>query len=223
MAKPVKNTGFPIEDLKLIEDFILKDVFKRIWELAAPYLDTRKNDIHTEVSTGFAQRLLAEEGGDEDIVIPAIILHDVGWKKVPEDIQLKAFGPKTSMPEWNRVHEVEGAGIAGEILRKVNYPEDKSLEIQEIIQGHDSRKAAISRNDSIVKDADKLWRYTETAIRGIQMGFGLTFKACIERLRKNLEPWFLTKSGKRMAAEELEKRLKELKQTETAIKKTGEK
>lgn len=190
---------------------MLKDIYKRIWDLARPYLNTRKNDIHTEISAGFAQELLAREGGDEDIVMPAIILHDVGWKKVPEDIQLKAFGPKASMPEWNRVHEVEGAGIAGDILRKVNYPEDKILEIQEIIQGHDSRKEAVSVNDGIVKDADKLWRYSEEAIRGIQMGFGLTWEECLERLRKNLEPWFLTESGKRMAEEALEKRVKALK------------
>ncbi len=186
------------------DKFVLKDVYKRIWELARPYLDTRKNDIHTEVSTGFAQRLLALEGGDEDIVIPAIILHDVGWKKVPEEVQLKAFGPNTSMPEWNHVHEVEGARIAGEILRKVNYDEDKSLEIQEIIQGHDSRKEPISRNDGIVKDADKLWRYSKISIRGVQMGFGLTFNECIERLGRNLESWFLTESGKRMAMEGIE-------------------
>ena len=195
----------------LTEDFMLKDIYERIWDLARPYLNTRKNDIHTEISTGLAQQLLVREGGEEDIVIPAIILHDVGWKEVPEDIQSKAFGPKMSMPEWNRVHEVEGAKIAGDILRKVNYQDDKILEIQEIIKGHDSRNESISLNDSIVKDADKLWRYSEVAIRGIMMGFGLTFEACIERLRRNLEPWLLTKSGRRMAEKELEKRMKELK------------
>lgn len=195
---------------------MLKDIYERIWDLARPYLNTRKNDIHTEISTGLAQQLLVQEGGEEDIVIPAIILHDVGWKEVPEGIQLKAFGPKASMPEWNRVHEVEGARIAGDILRKVNYHEDKTLEIQEIIKGHDSRKESISLNDSIVKDADKLWRYSEVAIRGIQMGFGLTFEECIERLRKNLEPWFLTKSGKRMAEKELEDRIRELEKGDAA-------
>ena len=199
---------------------MLKDIYERIWDLARPYLNTRKNDIHTEISTNLAQQLLVQEGGEEDIVIPAIILHDVGWKEVPEDIQSKAFGPKASMPEWNRVHEVEGAKIAGDILRKVNYHEDKVLEIQEIIKGHDSRKEAVSLNDSVVKDADKLWRYSETAIRSIQMGFGLTFKECINRLRKNLEPWFLTKSGKRMAEKELEERMKELKKSGSGDVKT---
>ena len=196
---------------------MLKDIYERIWDLARPYLNTRKNDIHTEISTGLAQQLLVQEGGEEDIVIPAIILHDVGWKEVPEDVQSKAFGPKASMPEWNRVHEVEGAKIAGDILRKVNYQEHKILEIQEIIKGHDSRKEPVSLNDSIVKDADKLWRYSETAIRSIQMGFGLTFEECIERLRKNLEPWFLTKSGKRMAKEAIERRIKELEKADAVM------
>jgi hypothetical protein len=53
-------------------------------------------------------------------------------------------------------------------------------------------------------------RYSEVAIRSIQMGFGLTFEECIERLRRNLEPWLLTKSGKRMAEKELGKRMKVL-------------
>jgi HD superfamily phosphodiesterase len=194
----------------LSEDFMLKDIYERIWDLARPYLNTRKNDIHTEISTDLAQQLLAQEGGEEDIVLPAIILHDVGWKKVPEDIQLKAFGPKASMPEWNRVHEVEGAGIAGDILRKVNYPEEKILEIQEIIKGHDSRKEPLSLNDSVVKDADKLWRYSRIAVQINEKIFGLTVEQGIERLRRNLEPWFLTESGKRMAKEEIEKRAKEL-------------
>ena len=104
------------------------------------------------------------EGGMEDVVIPAILLHDVGWKKVPEDLQLKAFGPNASLPEWNRVHEVEGARIAGEILGKVGYDPEKAEEIVHIIDGHDSRKEPSSLNDKIVKDADKLWRYSKEAV-----------------------------------------------------------
>jgi HD superfamily phosphodiesterase len=189
---------------------MLKDIYERIWDLARPYLDTRKNDIHTEISAGLARQLLAQEGGDEDIVMPAIILHDTGWKKVPEDMQSKAFGPKATLPEWNRVHEVEGARIAGDILRKVDYPEDKIPEIQEIIKGHDSRKEALSLNDGIVKDADKLWRYSQIAVQINEKRFRLTAEESIERLRRNLEPWFLTESGKRMAKEAIARRVEEL-------------
>jgi len=197
--------------------FELNHIGKQIWELAQPYLDTRKNDIHTAISTGFAKQLLALEGGDEDVVIPAIILHDVGWKKVPEDLQLKSFGPNASLPEWNRVHEVEGARIAGDILRKVNYDEAKILEIQEIIEGHDSRMTPISLNDRIVKDADKLWRYSKAAVQINDLRFGLTRQESLMRLRRNLAPWFLTESGKRLATEEMEERMTELQEAAPEI------
>ena len=196
------------------EDLMLNEIYERIWDLARPYLDTRRNDTHTEIATGLALQLLAQEGGDEDIVMPAIILHDTGWKKVPEDIQLKAFGPKATLPEWNRIHEVEGAKIAGDILRKVNYPDNKIPEIQDIIDGHDSRKKALSVNDGIVKDADKLWRYSRSALKINAARFALDPDQNIDRLRRNLEAWFLTKSGKRMAKEALEKRIREMKEAD---------
>ena len=191
---------------------MLKAIYGRIWDLARPYLNTRKNDTHTEIAAALAQQLLAQEGGDEDVVMPAIILHDTGWKKVPENVQLKAFGPKATSSEWNRVHEVEGARIAGDILRKVDYPDDKILEIQEIIKGHDSRKEALSINDGIVKDADKLCRYFPNAFQTNVIRFGVTADENVEWLRRNLETWFLTKSGKQMAKEALEERIQELKE-----------
>ena len=84
----------------------MKTIFQKIWQLAEPYLNTRKNNIHTKISTEFAYRLLEKEGGDQDIVIPAIILHDVGWKRVPENLQLKAFGPKATSPVPIPTHSV---------------------------------------------------------------------------------------------------------------------
>ena len=55
-------------------------VFKQIYQLAQPYLNTRRNDVHTEMSMQLAYQLLSDEGGQEIFVIPAIILHDVGWQ-----------------------------------------------------------------------------------------------------------------------------------------------
>ena len=186
-------------------DLMLKNGYRKIWELAQPYLNTRQNDTHTEISLRFACRLLEQEEGDEEVVIPAIILHDVGWKQVPENVQLKAFGPKATMPEWNRVHEVEGARIAKEILQKVKYDQEKTEAILEIIEGHDSRKEPLSLNDKLVKDADKLWRYTKNGIEINRKRYEFSFDQYMHRLRSNLDPWFLTDSGREMAIEEMDK------------------
>ena len=176
--------------------------------MARPYLNTRRNDIHTEMSTVVAYMLLAEIGGDEDIVIPAIILHDVGWKKVPENLQLRAFGPRATSRELNRMHEVEGVKIAGDILKKVNYEADRIEEILKIIDGHDSRKEANTLNDRIVKDADKLWRYSKEGFYIDIERFDQTFKEGINRLRSNINKWFLTNYAKELAIEELENRVR---------------
>ena len=193
---------------------VLRDDYQRIWELAQPYLNTRRNDIHTEIATQCAYVLLERERGNEDVVIPAILLHDVGWKKVPEDLQMSAFGPKATMPEWNRVHEVEGVKIARSILEEVGYHPEKIEEILEIIGGHDSRKEPISLNDRLVKDADKLWRYSEVAVRINRERFKHTLEQEMDRLGSNLEAWFLTDSGKEIAREEMEKRFRDSKDSD---------
>jgi HD superfamily phosphodiesterase len=191
-------------------------IFARIWEMARPYLNTRKNDIHTELSLGFAQALLEKEGGDRDIVIPAIILHDVGWKSIPESLQIKAFGPTVELPELQRFHESESARIAEDLLERIHYHRDKTKEIIEIIKGHDSRREPLSLNDRIVKDADKLWRYSKKCLHIDAERFNLTLREAYNRLRSNLDRWFLTNSAKLIAGEELESRLSELEGTSCA-------
>lgn len=187
----------------------MKNIFKEIWELAKPYLDTRDNEIHTKISVEFAFKLLGAEGGDEDVVIPAIILHDVGWKEVPEDLQLKGFGPKATLPELTKIHEDEGVKIAKDILEKINYDNNKAEEILRIVGGHDSRKEPLSLNDRLVKDADKLFRYTREYMDIYAEKFELTHDQMHARYEEKLATWFLTHSGSEMARAELEKRLKE--------------
>lgn len=186
-----------------------RSVVEKIYQLARSYLNTRRNDVHVEISLQFARELLKAEGGDEDIVIPAIILHDVGWKKVPEALHLKAFGPRATSPELNRMHEEQGIQIAGDILSKVQYDQDKISEILKIIDGHDSRKKAISLNDQIVKDADKLFRYSQKGFQIDNQRFEETIYEGLSRLRKYLDRWFFTQTAYCIAKEELEKREKE--------------
>ena len=186
-----------------------RPAFKQIYQLAQPYLKTRYNNVHTEMSMQLAYQLLSAEGGQEDIVIPAIILHDIGWQKVPAALHLKAFGPKATSPELNRTHELEGVKIAGQILKEVNYDKKKSDEILKIIDGHDSRKESISLNDSLVKDADKLWRFTKTGFDIDNKRFEETVAEGLNRLRKYLPRWFFTDTAYRIAKEELRQRERE--------------
>jgi HD superfamily phosphodiesterase len=187
----------------------MKPFFDQIRQLSKPFLDTRHNDVHTAISTLLAYQLLEQEGADENIVIPAIILHDAGWKRVPSELHLKAFGPKATEPKLNRLHETEGVKIAQEILQKLKYDPLKTEKILEIIDGHDSRKKPVSLNDMVVKDADKLWRYTSSGFLIDIERFGESYEEGLERLRCNLSGWFFTKTAKELAAEKLSRREKE--------------
>jgi len=180
----------------------VKGIYRKIFNMAGPYLDTRDNDIHTRVAYSFALKLLEAEGGDERVVIPAVLLHDLGWKMVPEDLQLKAFGPGKNDREINRVHEVEGAKKAREILESVNYDPDLVEQIVTIISGHDSRREALSLNDSIVKDSDKLWRFSKEALEVDPKRFGIEPAVHTEWLKHQIDRWFLTETGRKLARQE---------------------
>jgi hypothetical protein len=183
--------------------------YQIIYQMAKPYLQTRHNDVHTQVCLRYTGLLTTAEGGAERITIPAIILHDVGWSKIPQKMQLKAFGPRATMPELNRLHEVEGVKIAREILEKVEYDAEEMDCILEIIDGHDSRKISISLDDSIVKDADKLWRYSREGFEIDRQRFEESRSDRYNRLHQSLSEWFFTPTARRLAGEELKKREKE--------------
>lgn len=171
-----------------------------IHKKAEPYLNTRQNDIHTQISYKYAKLLLTcYPEADEHIVLPAILLHDVGWKMVPEEKQLNAFGPKCKDKETQRFHEVEGVKIARQILFSINYDTVKMKDILNIIDGHDTRLKALSLNDKLVKDADKLWRFTPTGINIDHSRFEIQRDTYLQWITPMIDTWFFTSSAKIMA------------------------
>jgi len=169
----------------------LDDRELEIWRLAQPYLQTRDNDGHSLYAFGLASALLTLlPDAHPWIVRPAILLHDVGWSTVPEEDALAAISPGGGQPELVRKHEIEGAVIARGILERVGVDPTDIDEIASIIDGHDTRPDAISLNDSIVKDADKLWRLTPHGLRVVCDWFGLdadeSLRLCASRVHDHL-------------------------------------
>lgn len=176
--------------------------YPEIYRLARPYLQTRHNELHTRIAYSFALRLLDAEGGDPEVVLPAVMLHDVGWWTIPPELHVKAFGPGENDMELNRRHEVEGARIACEILNEVGYDPKRQEEIVSIILGHDSRKEPLSLNDAIVKDSDKLWRFSKEALAVDPKRFGIDQSVHTIWLGLQIAKWFLTETAKRLAMKE---------------------
>lgn len=170
-----------------------------IYEKAKPFLQTRFNALHTRISYHFAATLLPTTGGDPRVVFPAILLHDIGWHMIPEARQAGAFGPKVKHPERQRLHETEGARMAGEILGGMKYPAPQIREIQDIISGHDTRPDALNPSDAVVKDADKLWRYSYEGFAIDTRRFNTSPHEHLIWLIESIPRWFLTEAAKTLA------------------------
>lgn len=189
---------------------MLTPIFERMLELAQPYLDTRNNDLHVRTAYRFAERLLEQIQADPDVVIPAVLLHDLGWKMIPEELQLTAYGPTVKDPALNRRHELEGVRLARQILARVNYDPVRTEEILAIVEGHDSRKVALSVNDQIVKDSDKLWRFSKHGFNFDHSSFGIPAGGYAEWIAGQIDGWFFTAAARAMAWQEIADRKAEI-------------
>ena len=199
----------------------MKKVFKQIWELALPYQDTREDTGHAETSLKYARRLLALEKGNADVIIPAIILHDIGYSQLPEERRMQIFDRDARDEDRRGVqyeHQVESVKLAIKILREVDYPANLTDEILEIISQHDTRKGFISTNEGIVRDADKLWR---TSKQGFTVAEERAKKQAAQRFKRieeglNKEDYFATETARQMALSDLRDRERKTMRKRTA-------
>jgi len=192
----------------------MKKVYKEIWELARPFQDYRDDKGHAKITSNFALKLLQMEKARKDVVIPAIILHDIGWSQLSKKERFLIFDKKATKEDKEKVrmkHQKEGVRLAKQILQQVNYDKNLIKEILKIISQHDTGKRFLSKEDGLVKDADKLWRFSRPGFNADFKRFKITpeqnyrmLKSCIDQ-----KGFFFSESAKKIAREELKKRGKE--------------
>jgi len=193
----------------------MKQIYEKIWNLALPYQDKRDDDEHAETVLHFALELLKHEKGDESVIIPAAILHDIGWSPLPKKERMFIFGKVSHRDKikMQKKHEEIGTKMAREILEKVNYDSKLINEILEIISQHDTRQGFISKNEGIMRDADKLWRFSKTGFCTDLKRRDYSPSEWREFLAKQIDSpnYFYSETGKKIARRELEKRKEEFK------------
>lgn len=171
-----------------------------LWQDARPFLDVRNNDEHTLVAYGVARALLKElPDARESTVLPAILLHDVGWKRIPPALLLLAIGRNPTRRDLVHDHERHGVEIAGEILRR-HRPAGVDIDaVLAIIDGHDTTNQARSLEDAVVKDADKGWRTTPHGMRIIRGWYDWSLADYVDMVETVSNPRLLTAPGRAMA------------------------
>lgn len=176
-----------------------------VWRAIVAESRTRANDIHLPISFAFAERLCdAYPGADALVVRVAILLHDTGWARVDEDRILdEGFSGDWRKADVRYEHERHGCDIAREVLPPLGYDEEFVERVTAIIDGHDTRPVSHSLEDSLVRDADRLWRFTPAGIALASGWFRLTPAEYCRRLRSEIVPELLTEAAVQMAEAEL--------------------
>lgn len=184
----------------------MKKPFKKIWELAVPFLlQGKRKDflLHTKGVIKGMELLLEHERGDENILIPAAIVHDVGWSRVP--LSLQKSNEETKKIKALKLHLKYAPPIINEILIKCRYKKSQIKKIISLVLVHKFKKPK-TINEKLLIDADTL----SDAFKEQFYSDAKEYKKTPEKLyefRKNNQ--FYTKTARIIFNKELEKRRKE--------------
>ncbi len=136
--------------------------YKKLLQKALPYYKKgRKGDIeHIKWLYKTVPKFIDKHDKqiDLDILMPVVILHDVGYSKVP----------KNSDPfnlNIRKLHSLEGAKIAEKILTQLKYSKNKIKTIKKLIKRHDDWAFGKNFLDEpvlqIFNNFDFIWIYTK--------------------------------------------------------------
>lgn len=176
-----------------------------IWARVVPETRARSNDIHLPISLAYAERLCAvHPEADALVVRVTILLHDTGWGRVDEKrILSEGFSGDWRKADIRYEHERQGCLIAEEVLPALGYDEAFVARVTAIIDGHDTRPEPRSLEDSLVRDADRLWRFDHTGIALAHNWFKMTPSAYMDRLETEIIPELQTSAARLMAEADL--------------------
>lgn len=176
-----------------------------VWRAIVNESRARSNDIHLPISFAFAERLCdAYPEADALVVRVAILLHDTGWARVDESrIISEGFAGDWRRADVRYEHERHGCDIAREVLPGLGYDDAFITRVTDIIDGHDTRQESHSLEDSLVRDADRLWRFSGVGIAIACSWFSTTPHGYAHLTETKDYPELLTVAGQRLALAEL--------------------
>ncbi len=137
--------------------------YNKILSLAKPYLKKgRKYDYqHTVYLLKLAEKIFIKEGLDLTIMMPALILHDIGWGLLDDKYKNNFSTNKARL-----AHMKIGANFSKKILGNINYPKYKINKISHLISVHDNmsegvKKTLNKKEEIILANVDFLWRISK--------------------------------------------------------------
>lgn len=117
--------------------------------------DDYRRIAHALSVLGEAENILKSKNNyDEDIVIACVLLHDVGIKQSEKELGYNN----------GKTQEQFGPPIAGVLLEKIGFPDEKIIKVKEIIGNHHSDPKYGYIELEILKQADKIVNRKESHV-----------------------------------------------------------
>jgi hypothetical protein len=164
---------------------------------------------HTLRAVGYGKELLNHEDGDEEIVIPALYLHDIGWGEVDfEDFINLPLPSQRKDAASVDLHMKYGAPRAKQILEKLGYPMEKTQTIISIIAVHDRPEKIFAMENpsaTMVLEADFLDKFGLKSLHRFETMFKVNPATEVAKkdgaahLRRGMKVWFKTRTARRLA------------------------
>ena len=202
----------------------LNDLETSLFNRARKYLvHGRPGDVEHTLRVVETGRVIASrEGEDADLVVCALILHDVGWSQVDYQVFLNQPIEKHSTCLEALLHQELGAGVAKKIMIQHDIPRETIDRIARYIFVHDQVEKTKALGDPmamICLEADFLDRFGASGLSRFKRMFNGAFdeKHAVEFLIKDAETWLKTKTGHEI----LHRKTTELKRREQPAIPTG--
>ena len=161
----------------------MEKIYQQILKEALPYYEKGRNgDVeHIKWLVKVVPKYVDESEIDFSLLIPVIILHDVGYAKVPEKNDPYNLDNR-------KLHSEEGAKITEKILRKLNYPQDKIAKIKKFVLHHDDWAFGESFKDEpvlkVFNNFDFIWMTSKKGFQIVRKFLGLNKKEFYQQIPK---------------------------------------
>ncbi|MBR9677808.1 MAG: HD domain-containing protein [Nanoarchaeota archaeon] len=158
--------------------------------------------LHSKSVTKAMELLLKKEKGDRNILVPAAIVHDIGWAKVP--IKLQRSQNEEDRIEALKLHIKYAPEIISKILGGLGYKKERIEKIIDIVVAHKFQNPE-ELDKRLLIDAD-------TLSDCFKEDFYSNVKAYGETPKKHWRSWmknnrFYTSTAKKIFDEEMKKRI----------------
>ncbi|MBD3362682.1 HD domain-containing protein [Candidatus Dojkabacteria bacterium] len=186
----------------------MKRQYKNLWDIVKNKLNgIGKKDyvLHSKMVTRAMEEIIEGEGGNPDILIPAAMLHDIGWINVPRKFQFaKTHKDKI---EAEKQHLEKAVPLIKKILQELQYSKSKIYQIIHVVTNHKSKKPGGDKNIECMVDADNLSDTYKESFYSDAVAYNVTPQEALEFRSKNS---FFTETANQIFRNQLQIRKEEI-------------